>query len=98
MNLPTASRSRLIPSHKSINYKKSKTASVLIRNGDKQEEWVSNWAELYIEYKEDGEAVTIWANTNYLIENSKIIKSYTFYNEADAMRQLGYIYFDGKSY
>jgi hypothetical protein len=34
--------------------------------------------------------VNIWANTNYLIENGKIIRSITFYNEADALRQLGY--------
>jgi hypothetical protein len=28
------------------------------------------------------------------IENGKIVKSYTFYNEADALKQLGYIFID----
>ncbi|MDZ4747926.1 MAG: hypothetical protein SH808_05525 [Saprospiraceae bacterium] len=57
--------------------------------GDNNGEWVGNWAELTIGYQ-DGGSVTIWANTDYLIENGKIIRSLTFYNEADALRQLGY--------
>jgi hypothetical protein len=36
-----------------------------------------------------GEA-TIWANTNYLVKNGKIVRSLTFYNEADVLRQIGY--------
>jgi predicted ester cyclase len=34
-------------------------------------------------------SVTIWANTIYQIKNNKIIKSYSFYNEADVYEQLG---------
>ena len=45
-----------------------------------------------ITYKDDRGAVTIWANTIYQIENEKIVKSFTFYNEADALRQLGYVF------
>ena len=61
-----------------------------IPEGDNKGEWVANWAELHIVYKNDRGAITIWANTNYLIEDGKIAKSITFYNEADALRQLGY--------
>ena len=57
-----------------------------------QGEWVSNWAELDITYKNGQGEVTIWANAIYLIENGKIVKSITFYNEADALRQMGYVF------
>ncbi len=76
--------------YKSISYQKSKNAAVTIKAGDNQGEWVSNWGELHIVYK-NGKEVTLWANTTYKIENGKIVKSYTFYNEADALRQMGYV-------
>ena len=80
--------------YEKIEYRKSRNASFTISTGDNQGEWVSNWAELYIEYKNDEGSVTIWANTVYRIENNKIVKSYTFYNEADALEQLGYVFID----
>jgi hypothetical protein len=73
-----------------IHYIRSKFASVTIPEGDNKGEWVANWAELNIVYKNGRGSVTILANTNYLIENGKIARSITFYNEADALRQLGY--------
>lgn len=75
-----------------IQYLKSRNVAITITTGDNQGEWVSSWAELEITYKDDGGSVTIWANTIYQIENNKIVKSYTFYNEADALRQLGYVF------
>ncbi len=77
--------------YKSIKYNKSRNAAVIITTGDNQGEWVSNWGELHIVYKDDRH-VTLWANTTYKIENGKIVKSYTFYNEADALEQLGYVF------
>jgi hypothetical protein len=73
-----------------IHYNRSRFASVTIPEGENKGEWVANWAELNIVYKNGKGTVTIWANTNYLIENGKILRSLTFYNEADVMRQLGY--------
>ena len=75
--------------YEKIHYNRSKFVSVTIPEGDNKGEWVANWAELNIVYKNGG-SVTLWANTNYMIENGKIAKSITFYNEADALRQLGY--------
>lgn len=75
--------------YEKIHYNRSKFVAVTIPEGDNKGEWVANWAELNIVYKNGG-SVTILANTNYLIENGKIVKSLTFYNEADALRQLGY--------
>ena len=45
-----------------------------------------------INYKEDMGSVTVWANSNYKVEDGKIVKSYTFYNEADVLEQLGYVF------
>jgi hypothetical protein len=75
--------------YKKIHYNRSKSAAVHIAEGDNKGDWVGNWAELTIDYQNGG-TVTIWANTNYLVENGKIVRSFTFYNEADALRQLGY--------
>ena len=73
---------------------KSRNIAVDIPEGDEKGEWVSNWAELTITYKEDQNRVRLWANSVYKIENGKIVKSFTFYNEADAMEQLGYVFID----
>jgi len=78
--------------YEKIEYTRSKNAAITFTSGENQGEWVANWAELYITYKEDNETVVIWANSNYQIENGKIVKSYTFYNEADALEQLGYVF------
>jgi ketosteroid isomerase-like protein len=75
--------------YKSIHYNREKLAPVTIAGGDNQGDWVGFWAELKIVYK-DGAEVTIWANSDYLVQNGKITKSFTFYNEADALRQLGF--------
>jgi hypothetical protein len=76
--------------YESIHYNREKMAPVTIADGNNKGEWVSFWAELKIIYKNDGGEVTIWANSDYLVENGKIKRSFTFYNEADALRQLGY--------
>jgi hypothetical protein len=76
--------------YESIHYNREKLAPVTITEGDNKGQWVGCWAELKIVYKNGGGEVTIWANSDYLVENGKIKRSLTFYNEADALRQLGY--------
>ncbi len=76
--------------YKSIRYTREKMAPVTIQEGGNKGEWVGVWSELKIVYK-SGSEVAIWANSDYLVENGKIKRSFTFYNEADALRQLGYI-------
>ena len=78
--------------YESIKYNRSRNVAVTITTGENQGDWVSNWGELHIVYKNGKGEVTLWANTTYQIENEKIIKSYTFYNEADALNQLGYVF------
>jgi ketosteroid isomerase-like protein len=77
--------------YKSIHYNKSRSVAMTIKDGVNYGDWVSNWGELHIVFK-DGKAVNLWANTIYKIKNGKIVKSYTFYDEADALRQLGYVF------
>lgn len=77
--------------YESIDYNKSRNIAMTVPDGDNQGEWVSNWAELKIKYKNGQEAI-IWANTVYQIENNKIVKSFSFYNEGDVYEQLGYIF------
>jgi ketosteroid isomerase-like protein len=77
--------------YKKIEYTRSQFAGVTITEGPNQGDWVANWAELKIGYK-DGSNVTTWANSNYLVENGRIVKSLTFYNEADILEQLGYVF------
>lgn len=74
--------------YEKISYTKSKNIAVKTPEG----EWVSTWADLTIVYKDDQKEISILANTIYQIENGKIIKSLTFYNEADALEQLGYVF------
>ena len=75
--------------YEKIKYNRSRFAAVTIPEGDNKGDWVANWAELTINFKNGGSA-TILANSNYQVENGKILKSITFYNEADVLRQLGY--------
>jgi hypothetical protein len=78
--------------YESVTYNKSKNIAVIISTGENKGEWVSNWAELNIVYKSNKKSITIMANTIYQIKDNKIIKSYSFYNEADALKQLGYVF------
>lgn len=80
--------------YESIKYNRSRNAAVTVPDGDNKGEWVSNWAELTIHYQWTDVPVTLWANSIYQIKNGKIIKSFTFYNEADAYRQLGFEFID----
>jgi len=74
--------------YEKISYSKSQNIAVKTPEG----EWVSNWADLTIVYKGSNKTISILANTVYQIENGKIVKSISFYNEADVLEQLGYVF------
>jgi len=74
--------------YEKISYSKSQNIAVKTDQG----EWVSNWADLTIVYKDNKKEISILSNSIYLIKNGKILKSLTFYNEADALEQLGYVF------
>lgn len=75
--------------YKGIEHTKAQFAFVTIPEGHAKGDWIATWSELKITYKNE-QSVMIWANSNYQVRNGKIVKSITFYNEADALRQLGY--------
>ncbi|HEX5026356.1 MAG TPA: nuclear transport factor 2 family protein [Agriterribacter sp.] len=78
--------------YKSIEYSRHQNIAVTVKEGGQADpgDWVSNWAYLTIKYKDGRGPVHVWVNAVYKIENGKIARSRTFYNEADVLRQLGY--------
>lgn len=78
--------------YESVKYTRFQNIAVTVKEGEEAEpgDWVSNWAYLTIKYKDGRGPVNVWVNAVYKIENGKIIKSRTFYNEADVLRQLNY--------
>lgn len=79
--------------YESIKYTKSRIFPISVEDGDYPGEWVSNFALLTINYK-NGKSVELLANTSYKIDQGKITNSFTFYNEADALEQLDYVFID----
>ena len=79
--------------YESIEYTRHQNMAVTVEEGQEAEagDWVSNWAYLTIKYKDGRGPVNVWVNAVYKIENGKIVRSRTFYNEADVLRQLGYV-------
>jgi len=78
--------------YESIKYTRHQNIYVKVEEGEEADpgDWVSNWAYLTIKYKDGRGPVNVWVNAVYKIENGKIVRSRTFYNEADVLRQLGY--------
>jgi ketosteroid isomerase-like protein len=78
--------------YESIKYTRYQNIAVNVKEGSEAEagDWVANWAYLTIKYKDGKGPVNVWVNAVYKIENGKITRSRTFYNEADVLRQLGY--------
>ncbi|RIW18233.1 hypothetical protein D0X99_00595 [Algoriphagus lacus] len=78
--------------YKKIEHTKAQYAYVSIPEGGGKGNWIASWSELKITFQNE-QTVMIWANSNYQVSDGKIVKSLTFYNEADALRQLGYDFF-----
>ena len=76
--------------YESFEYTRHKELAVSVTEGEAKGDWVLNWAYLTIKYKDGRGPVNLWVNAVYRIEDGKIVDSRTFYNEADALRQLGY--------
>ena len=78
--------------YESFKYNRFQNIALTVKPGEEalEGDWVANWAELTLKYKDGRGPVVLWVNSVYKIENGKIAISRTFYNEADALRQLGY--------
>jgi hypothetical protein len=78
--------------YEKIEHTESHLAGFTIEEGENQGNWVTTWSELKITFKDNEDVVTILIHSNYKIENGQIVKSYTSYNVADALEQLGYVF------
>jgi len=78
--------------YESVKYTRYQNMAITVKEGEEAEagDWVANWAYLTLKYKDGRGPVNAWVNSVYKIENGKIVRSRTFYNEADVLRQLGY--------
>jgi uncharacterized protein (UPF0371 family) len=69
---------------------RARYVKVTTADGPGKGEWVACLSELKITFK-SGKSVMIWANSDYQVENGKIVKTITLYNESDALRQMGFL-------
>jgi limonene-1,2-epoxide hydrolase len=78
--------------YESVKYSRYQNVAIKVPEGEeaKAGQWVSNWAQVTIKYKDGRGPVEVWLNAVYKLENGKITLSRTTYNEADVLRQLGY--------
>jgi len=76
-----------------IEYTRTVNIAATVKDGPHPGDFVSDWASLKITYKDGQGPIFLNVNAIYRIENGKITLSRTFYNEADALRQLGYEFF-----
>jgi hypothetical protein len=74
----------------SIKYERSINMAAKVTDGPHPGDYVSSWSNMRITYKNGRGSVNLFVNVIYRVENGKITMSRTFYDEADAMRQLGY--------
>jgi len=76
----------------SIKYTRSVNLAAKITDGPRPGDYVVDWSSLKITYKDGRGPIYLYVNAVYRIENGKITMSRTFYDEADAYRQLGYTF------
>ena len=74
----------------SFQFTRSFDLASKVTEGPRPGDYVSSWSSVRITYKNGKGPVNLFVNVIYRIENGKIAMSRTFYDEADAMRQLGY--------
>ncbi len=76
--------------YEDVQYERTQTFASTIKDGELAGEWAYNWAYVTIKYKDGSGPVSLMVNVVYKIEDGKIARSRTFYNEADIYEQLGY--------
>lgn len=74
----------------SIEYTRSFRFAAKLTEGPRPGDYVADWSSLKITYKDGRGPIYLNMSAVYRIENGRITNSRTFYNEADAYRQLGY--------
>ncbi len=75
--------------YESISYEEGHSAPFHVPEGRIRGDWVANWGRLKVKYKNGLGPVELYINVVYKVEDGKIVRSRTFYNEADVIEQLG---------
>lgn len=76
--------------YEEVDFERTQTFGTTIEEGPYAGEWAYNWAYATITYKDGSGPVELMLNAVYKIEDGKITRTRTFYNEADVWEQLGY--------
>lgn len=76
--------------YESVTYDRTQLFASSIKEGPYSGEYAYNWAEVTITYKDGSGPVNLLMNAIYKIENGKVARTRTFYNEAEVWEQLGY--------
>ena len=76
--------------YEEVHYERTQTFGSTITDGPAAGDWAYNWSYVTIKYKDGSGTVNLMVNAVYKIEDGKIARSRTFYNEADIYEQLGY--------
>jgi ketosteroid isomerase-like protein len=76
--------------YEEVDFERTQTFATTIEEGQYAGEWAYNWAYANIKYKDGSGPVELMLNAVYKIEDGKIARTRTFYNEADVWEQLGY--------
>jgi ketosteroid isomerase-like protein len=76
--------------YQDVSYQRTETFGATIKDGPNAGEWAYNWAHVTLTYKDGSGPVELLMNAVYKIEDGKIVRTRTFYNEADVWEQLGY--------
>ena len=76
--------------YEDVQFSRTQTFASTITEGPNAGDWAYNWARVTITYKDGSGPVDILMNAVYKIEDGKIARTRTFYNEADVWEQLGY--------
>ena len=76
--------------YEDVKYERTQTFASTIKEGPQAGDWAYHWAHVTITYKDGSGPVELLLNAVYKIEDGKIARSRTFYNEAEVWEQLGY--------
>ena len=76
--------------YEDVSYERTQTFASTIKDGPYAGDWAYHWAHVTITYQDGSGPVELLMNAVYKIENGKIARSRSFYNEAEVWEQLGY--------
>ena len=76
--------------YEEVEYDRTQTFATTIAEGPHAGDWAFNWARVTLKYQDGGGIVELAMNAVYKIEDGKITRTRTFYNEAEVWEQLGY--------